>query len=172
MNDFSDIEAELKQLRPAATSPELMKRVERALQERVSNVPSAGVLPRPKVKLNWFALGGLSIGAAAAIFLVFARVDLGRTTARKPVQVATTSPVPAETLVAQPQRTLVPEGVTRVVYNTRDEGLIFPEASDQPIRRVRSRARETVAFRDRSSGATLRVSYPTEDVRFIPVSGQ
>jgi hypothetical protein len=69
-------------------------------------------------------------------------------------------------------RRLVPDGMTRVVYNTRDEGLVFPADTDEPVRRVRSVSRETLAFKDPSSGASLRVSYPTEDVRLIPVSGQ
>ena len=57
MNDFSELEAELKQLRPAAPSADLISRVERALQE-VAKVPTAGVLPRRRrTSLNWFALG-------------------------------------------------------------------------------------------------------------------
>jgi hypothetical protein len=67
---------------------------------------------------------------------------------------------------------LMPEGVTRVVYNTRDEGLLFPAEADQPVRRVRSRSRETLKWRDPGTGASLRVTYPTEEVELIPVSGQ
>jgi hypothetical protein len=66
----------------------------------------------------------------------------------------------------------IPEGLTRVVYGTRDEGLLFPEETTQPVRRVRSRSRETLQWRDASTGASLRVSYPTEEVELIPISGQ
>jgi hypothetical protein len=169
MNDFSDLEAELKELRPAAASPELMRRVERALEDAPSATPTAGVLPTRKPTVGWFALGfGL---AAAAAFLMLARVNVDRTPAAQPARVASVSPAPAEEATPAPRR-LVPDGLTRVVYNTRDEGLVFPTNADQPVRRVRSLSRETLAFKDPSSGASLRVSYPTEDVRFIPVSGQ
>ena len=168
MNDFSDLEAELKQLRPIAASPELMTRVERALEQTPSATPSAGVLPTRKPTIRWFSIGfGL---AAAAAFLMLARVNVDRTPAQ-PTRVASSTPAPAANAMAAP-RTLVPDGLTRVVYNTRDEGLVFPSNADQPVRRVRSLSRETLAFKDPSSGASLRVSYPTEDVRFIPVSGQ
>jgi hypothetical protein len=66
----------------------------------------------------------------------------------------------------------VPDGLTRVVYNTRDEGLLFPTEAKQPVRRVRSRTRETLKWRDPGTGASLRVTYPTEEVDLIPVSGQ
>ena len=40
----------------------------------------------------------------------------------------------------------VPAGLTQVVYDTRDEGLHFPEGGDQPVRRVRSHKRETLKW--------------------------
>ena len=166
MNDFSDLEAELKQLRPAAPSAEMMTRVERALAENAAT-PTAGVLPRPKVRLNWFALGaGL---AAAAALLLLARMPVDEQPAKEQT-FAALSPAPA---LSKPQPAgLVPEALTRVVYNRRDEGLLFPAEVDQPVRRVRSRSRETLKWRDPSTGASLRVTYPTEEVDLIPVSGQ
>ncbi len=168
MNDFSDLEAELKQLRPIAASPELMTRVERAL-EAAPSTPTAGVLPKRKPTVNWFALG-FGVAAAAAFFML-ARVDVDRTAATQAPRVASAPPAVEQSAPAAP-RTLVPDGLTRVVYNTRDEGLVFPPNVDQPVRRVRSLTRETLAFKDPSSGASLRVSYPAEDIRYIPVSGQ
>jgi hypothetical protein len=168
MNEFSDLEAELKQLQPAAPSADLMTRVERALAEApATSTPTAGVLPRPKIRINWFALGaGL---AAAAAFLVLARMPVDHAPAKQQTFAALT-PAPAGPKAQTAG--FVPEGVTRVVYNTRDEGLLFPSATDQPVRRVRSRTRETLKWRDPGSGASLRVTYPTEEVELIPVSGQ
>lgn len=167
MNDFSELEAELKQLRPVAPAPDLMARVERALETAQSTVPSAGVLPRRTARMNWYAIGlGL---AAAAVLIVAARINLDRPAAPKVSQLASATPAAAQNIV---QPGFLPDGVTRVVYDTRNEGLLFPTNSEQPVRRVRSRSRETVKWRDPSSGASLRVSYPTEDVRLIPVSGQ
>jgi hypothetical protein len=169
MNDFSELEAELKRLQPAAVSPDLTARVERALASATTSTPTAGLVPRRReFRLNWFALG---LGAAAAAaFLMLARVSVNHPTAQKNLTVASTTAAPETIATAQP--TLVPDGVTRVVYNTSNEGLVFPGGADQPVRRVRSRSRETLHWKDAGTGASLRVSYPTEEVRFIPVSGQ
>nr|MBA2431840.1 hypothetical protein [Chthoniobacterales bacterium] len=156
-------EAELKQLRPAAPSVELAQRVERALVEApISATRTAGVLPRSaKSRIGWFALG-LGAAAVAALFLL-ARLSVFET-------------VPGERTIAAlppaPANIFVPEELTRVVYDQRDEGLIFPAGEQEPVRRVRSHTRETLAWRNPETGASLRVSYPAEEVRFIPVSGQ
>lgn len=167
MNDFSDLETELKQLRPAAPSPELMSRVERALAQPAT--AAAGVLPRPQKSAAWSWLSlGLGAAAVAAALLLLARPKLDEASSRQPA-IAAVTPSAANAIAA---RNFVPEGITRVVYDTRDEGLIFPEGNGAPVRRIRAHSRETLQWRDRQSGASLRVSYPTEEVEFIPVSGQ
>ena len=172
MNDFSELEAELKQLRPAAPSPELAKRIEHAMAEAPADAtPSAGILPKPKARVNWFTLG-LGVATAAA-FLMLARANVDRAPEGSPL-VAVNTPAPelpapnADTVA----RGYVAEGLTRVVYDRRDEGLTFPDDAEQPVRRVRSQSHETRQWRDASTGATLRVSYPTEEVEFIPIAGQ
>lgn len=172
MNDFSELEAELTQLRPAAPSPELAKRIERALEEApATETRTAGILPKPKIRVNWFTLG-LGVAAAAA-FLLLARTDVDRVPDGSPQVAANTPaaelPAPNVDTVA---RGYVAEGVTRVVYDRRDEGLSFPEDAEQPVRRVRSHSQETRQWRDAATGASLRVSYPTEEVEFIPIAGQ
>ena len=63
--------------------------------------------------------------------------------------------------------------LTRVVYQRRDDGLIFsPNQSEQPLRRVRYDTRETMRWRNPQTGASLRVSYPAEQVVLTPVSFQ
>jgi hypothetical protein len=169
MNDFSELEAELKKLRPRAASPELSARIERAFAEAPSATPSAGILPkRRNFRLNWFALGlGL---AAAAGFLLLARINVERAPGKRQSVVAMT-PVPFAPLTPAAD-SFVPAGMTQVVYNTRDEGLHFPEGADQPVRRVRSQKRETLQWRNPGTGTSLRVSYPSEEVTLIPVRGQ
>lgn len=169
MNDFSELEAELKALKPAAVSPELVTRVERALAE--PRTASAGVLPRRKVSVSWFALGfGL---AAAAAFLMLARVSTDRPANNRPDVASVAKANPPHTTSAAPNETrLVPDGITRVVYNRRNEGLVFPADADRPVRRVRSRSHETLQWKNPDTGASLRVSYPTEEIELIPVRGQ
>lgn len=176
MNDFSELEAELKKLRPQAVSPQLTARIERglaeapqALAEVSGRTATAGVLPkrRRNFRVNWLGLGlGL---AAAAGFLLLARVDVDRPGKRQSVVAMTPAPFSPPIPITD---AFVPAGMTEVVYNTRDEGLHFPEGAEQPVRRVRSQKRETLQWRNPGTGTSLRVSYPSEEVTFIPVSGQ
>ena len=168
MNDFSELENELKKLRPQASSPELTARIEHALAEAPSATPTAGVLPRPgKFRMNWMGLGlGL---AAAASFLVLARVNVDKKPVKLPGVAAIT---PAPLIAPAANDYFVPAGMTQVVYNTRDEGLHFTEDTAQPVRRVRSRKRETLKWNNPQTGASLRVTYPSEEVTLTPATGQ
>jgi hypothetical protein len=168
MNDFSEIENKLRKLRPVQPSADLMARVERSLVEERST-STAGVLPRERrFHFNWLSLG-LGLAAAAALVL-FTRVQLERPTKKIPT-LASITPVPqfsSPTSTAQ----FVPAGLTQVVYHTRDEGVHFPNNSEQPMRRVRSHTRETLRWRNPTTGASLRISYPSEEVSLVPVTGQ
>jgi hypothetical protein len=170
MSDFSELEAELRKLRPRGASPDLSARIERALEVEVTGrTATAGVLPkRPRhFRVNWLGLG-LGLAAAAAL-LILARINVEQPGKRQSVVAMTPAPF-APPLPATD--TFVPAGLTEVVYNTRDEGLHFPEGADQPVRRVRSQTRETLQWRNPSTRTSVRVSYPSEEVTFIPVSGQ
>jgi hypothetical protein len=102
--------------------------------------------------------------------LVFLQLDF-QTRLQKERGVAAVSPPPA-TRSTTPVATFLPTGTTQVVYNSRDEGLHFPQGSEEPMRRVRSRMRETLHWRNPTTGASLLVSYPSEQVELIPISGQ
>ena len=167
MNDFSDIEKQLRKLRPVQPSADLMTRIERALAEQRST-STAGVLPRErKFRFNWLSVG-LGLTAATALVL-FAFLRLERPV-KKSSSLASVTPVPAFATNSTAQ--FVPAGLTQVVYHTRDEGLHFNRNSDQPMRRVRSRTRETLQWRNPTTGATLRISYPSDEVSLVPVTGQ
>ena len=166
MNDFSELENQLRQLRPRQPSADLVARVERALTEEETSTPTAAVLPRERrFHFNRFSLG-LGLAAAAAL-VMFAFVRLQQPAKKSPA-VASSSPAPISTSAAQ----FVPAGLTQVVYHTRDEGLHFPKNSEQPMRRVRSHTRDTLQWRNPKTGATLRISYPREEVSLTPIPGQ
>jgi hypothetical protein len=169
MNDFSEIENQLRKLRPVQPSANLIERIERALAESEST-STAGVIPSERRRLHWNWLSlGLGLAAAAAL-LLFARVSFDHPVKKVPTVASMT---PATTLPPTSMSSgFVPAGLTQVVYRTRDEGLHFPDASGQPMRRVRSQRRETLRWRNPNTGASLRVSYPTEEVELIPISGQ
>jgi len=165
-DDFSELEDQLKNLRPVPASEELFANIEQELVDLASEKdPKIG---RPvRFRINWLAVGaGL---AAAAVIVIFARVNF-----RTPAQtqnVASVSPAPGVGSTTTPAQ-FIPAGATQVVYHTRDEGLLFPRGSEEPVRRVRSRIRETLQWQNPATGASLRVSYPSEQVELIPVSGQ
>jgi hypothetical protein len=169
MNDFSELENQLKKLRPLPPSGDLAARIERALAEPASTTSTAGVLPRARrFRINWLSLG-ISL-ATAAVLLVFARFGVDRPV-KKTSTLASRTPssvVPLPTASAE----FVPVGLTQVVYHTSDEGLHYPTGSEQPVRRLRSQTRETCQWRNPTTGATLSVSYPSEEVSLIPISGQ
>ncbi len=69
MSDFSELENELKKLRPARPSPVLFARVEEAMV----NSESAKIIRPDRFRVNYAALGlGL---AAAAVLLLLAKVN-------------------------------------------------------------------------------------------------
>jgi hypothetical protein len=173
MNDFSEIEAELRKLRPAPISQDLCVRIEGALSTNTTAaVSTAGVLPRPQRRGNlWWSLG-LSLAAASVIILVGIAFLEETPHATTPSNVAQSSATPVAT--GQPNDNgFRPAALTRVVYHRRDEGLIFsPNQSERPLRRVRYDTRETMQWRNPQTGASLRVSYPAEQVVLTPVSFQ
>ena len=79
MNDFSELESELKKLRPAQPSQELVARIDAAFTKADPNQTTgdtAKVIRPARFKVSWVSLGiGL---AAAAVFLIFARVGVDR----------------------------------------------------------------------------------------------
>jgi hypothetical protein len=165
MNDFAELENELKKLRPVQPSPDLISRIEQALVNGGTSVDN--VIRPERFRVNWLGLGvGL---AAAATFLIFARLDFRPTDKTKQI-IASATPSIQQKAAALPNYQAT--GLTQVVYSKRDEGLVFPPGALEPSRRVRTAKRETLQWRDRQSGAQLVVSYPTEEVTLTPVSGQ
>jgi hypothetical protein len=170
MNDFSELEGELKKLRPTRASGELISRIERSLAAaRESNI----IRPQSRLSGSDFRISWLGLGlglAAAATFLIVARVDLRPGDKTKQTTQASATPTLEQRAAALPN--YQPTGLTQVVYGRHDEGLVFPRGATQPARRVWTAKRETLRWRDRETGAQLAISYPTEEVTLVPVSGQ
>jgi len=165
MNDFFEIEHELKKLRPARFSHEFLAQVEQAMAD--PEISGDKIIRLNRFGLHWIALG---VGvAAAALFLVLAQVSTDRG-AKQSESIAQNSPAPEPQSTSADQ--FIPTGATQVVYNTRDEGLHFTDGSEGPMRRLRYQTRETLQWRNAQTGESLRVSYPSEEIVLIPISGQ
>ncbi len=163
MNDFIELEGRLKGLQPARPSRGLMVRIEMALAD-AGKIPDNVITPH-RFRVNWI---GLAVGVAvAATFLILAHIDFHPLT-KSAIASATPSLLPSAAQLPN----YIAAGLTQVVYNQHDEGLIFPRNGQDPVRRVRTSTRETWRWQDVRTGAQLRVSYPAEEVAFIPVSGQ
>jgi hypothetical protein len=217
MNDFSELENDLKALRPAQPSPVLFERIEEAMTDSTASTAadargwrgwcrrliqwSRGDASQPDPQLdrmteqerasrrpNKFGIG-LVAGAAAAVLLLIARINTDQTRSenKEVAQVSPRSeiaqilpdtrkldqsgPVRSRSVAAPPSK-FVPTGAMQVVYDKRDEGLQFSDSSVQPVRRLRYQTQQTWQWRNPKTGASLRVSYPSEEVVLIPVSGQ
>ncbi len=184
MNDFSELENDLKALRPARPSPVLFERIEEAMANCRASVPDAGGWR------DWYRRFtetpyrfGIGVAAAvAAIVLLLARINTDQTRNDKEIAQVPSASETRPVLPAFPGRRgfdgsissnkFIPSGATEVVYNTRDEGLQFADGSGKPLRRLRYHTQQTWQWRNPSTGASLRVSYPSEEVVLIPVSGQ
>ena len=178
MNDFSELEKELRKLRPTQPSPVLFERVGEALKDSRASAAADAKWKRwrfTETHYNWWSLGfGL---AAAAVLILFAAVTMERRhehqqTVAQSSPAPETRPAPLGTERSVPPSRFVPAGGTNLVYNTRDEGLHFANGSERPVRRVRYSTQQTWRWRNPETGASLRVSYPSEEVVLIPVSGQ
>src|SRR5436190_22421374 len=179
MSDFSELEKELRKLRPAQPSPVLFDRVGEALKDSRAGIKERRSLVHRLGGLEtahpWWSLGfGL---AAAAILILFAVVTLERRQEQQQAvaessPASETRPVPLERERSTSRSRFVPAGGTNVVYNARDEGLHFASGSERPLRRVRYNTQQTWRWRNPETGASLRVSYPSEELVLIPVSGQ
>src|SRR5438067_5616304 len=139
MNDFAELETELKKLRPARPSSGLMVRIEVALAD-AGKLADKVITPH-RFRVNWIGLG-LGVAAAATI-LILARVDYHPVTSN---QMASAAPVLQKSAAQLPSYQAA--GLTRVVYNKRDEGLVFPASGWQPMRRLRTVKRETLCWQD------------------------
>jgi len=165
MNDFSEIENELMKLRPVQVSHEFAARVERAIADPESR--ERKIIGPNRFRINRAALGfGL---AAAAVFVLLVRVTTERARGQGE-KIAQNSPAVETKSTLSNQ--FIPAGATQVVYNTRDEGLHFADGSEAPMRRVRYQTHETLRWHNPGTGASIRVSYPSEEIVLIPVSGQ
>jgi hypothetical protein len=179
MNDFSEIENELRKLRPAQPSPILFERVGEALEDSSADIKERRSLVRRWGGLEaahpWWSLGWGLAAAAAVVLLAAITMERQQNRGKEIAQIsptAQTAPLSNPGEASTSSAKFVPAGATRLVYDTRNEGLQFARGSGEPLRRFRYQTRETWQWRNPTTGASLRVSYPSEEVVLIPVSGQ
>src|SRR5206468_623873 len=113
MNDFTELENDLKKLRPVSPSAGFFSRVEQGIEAAAGNDALPNNVIRPdRFRIYWGSIGVAL--AAAAVFVILARIDLKHLSSP---QQASTTPAPSAP-IALPASEFVPTGATQVVYRS------------------------------------------------------
>lgn len=184
MND-SEIEDQLRLLKPTAPSEGLAARIERGLAISATSSPMAGVIARPsKPSLFWKwmrDLGWAGAGAATALGAVALYSAVQKPTTRKsilptaaaaaPARANATAPAAAPVAATVEEQAFEPTEASRelVAVNGANELL---DTEDGPVREVRYTYLERLAWAHPGTGARIEIEVPREDVYLLPVSLQ
>jgi hypothetical protein len=144
-DELSQFEAELKRLRPAAPSRELLARLAGEIE------PAAVPAPRA-ARAWWLWAGALPAAAALAVFLINGRR-------------AEVDDTPAPVIAAGEFK---PVAAENVLYAARDEGFVTL-ADGTTARRERLNYVDTITWQNPRTHASLKWTVPREEVRVVPV---
>ena len=170
-DDLQKLEAELKLLRPAAPTRDLLARIERELA-----TPLAATVPAHRPSRLWWLWAGAVPAAAALAVMVTLRTRNHQApspiAAPTPASVAATpQPTNAEQLVAESAAAFKPVAAENVLYAAQDEGLVTLD-DGTPARRERLNFVDTITWRNPRTNAQVRWTIPREEVRVVPVKFQ
>jgi len=161
--DFSDIEAALRGLRPSEPSSALEARVFAVFDAppadetaKVVAFPEAGT----GAVIHWFR----PIAAAAAVAGVF----LGGVWMLRDRGESLEAGVVAGTPVSV-EAPYQPVSAGNVFGNATDEGVVYPDAKGEPVRRVRYQYHDTYEWRNPEDGSLIRLAVPQEKLLYLPV---
>ena len=154
-DDFSDLENELRRLRPRTLRPELLTRLAAESPDAQTASKSAAIV------WLWPVLGA----AAAVIFAGVVVQNWDAPGARVRPNETAAGPVIPQTGPAR----LTPVSATNVFYGADVERTV-QVADDLKAQQVRLHYVDTVRLEDRDTRSSIAVSRPREEVRFVPVS--
>lgn len=170
MND-SDLEEELRTLRPTAPSPALENRIQQELAASGSHGRS-GALVRPNQQSLlgrlWRDLIWAAAGATAAIaFLSFGRDPVSPVVSTPVAEPAMTEPA----FTPQVSDAFVHAGATEELVGTVNSDDLI-ETTDGPVREVRYTYRERHAWTNPATGARVILEVPRDDIYLQPIALQ
>jgi hypothetical protein len=167
---FTDLEAELKALRPRRPAPTLRERIERELAAGAA--PATGRRYASATNLDsWKWSGWRAAGLAAAVALIAALSWTNRRPAPAPVaapQMTASAPVrPAGPRATPADSSYQAVAATNVLYDLKDEGAVLVNGNT-PARRVRYRYVDTYTWKNPRTNASLKWSVPRDEIRVLP----
>jgi len=170
-DDFSDLEAELKRMRPCAPSPELQARLAATLDRPTT--PAAQPASIDRAAIFWrswrWVLWPAAAAAAVALALVVTHqpgvVAPSAGQAAQPVAKTAAEPIAATQADADLYK---PVSAENVLCDSRDEGLITLD-DGTAAHRVFQRYLDTYTWRNPHTNASLRWTVPRDEVRVVPV---
>jgi hypothetical protein len=169
-DDFSDLEAELKRMRPCAPSSELQSRLAATLDRPAA--PAAQPVSIDRSVIFRRAWRWVRWPAAVAAAVVLALVVTRRTDPVLPRADQTAHPVggnEAGPFAAATAADLYePVSAENVLYDSRDEGLITLD-DGTAAHRVFQCYLDTYTWRNPRTNASLRWTVPRDELRVIPV---
>lgn len=152
-DDYSDIENELRNLRPKAPSRKLRARMEAELGGPRST------LSRWR-RIHWLVIPA---GFAALAFALIISVHKAPETVSAPQIPALVAGTPA------PVTSFKPVSFEKLILESRTEGkLELPDGT--VVRRVRELSEDTYVWRNPKTKARLEWTVPSEEIRIVPVS--
>jgi hypothetical protein len=166
-NEFSQLEAELKALRPVAPSRHVQVRIARELER---GEVAARVTPSARAWWRWAA----AVPAAAAVLILLV-VFVRRVPPASPsenVAAAAAAAVSAAVVgEAESEAVFKPVSAENVLYAVADEGLVTLD-DGTAARRERLSYVDTITWKNPRTNASVRWTMPREEVRVVPVKFQ
>jgi hypothetical protein len=169
-DDFFDLEAELKRMRPCAPSSELQARLAAALDR--PTVPAAAPIKTLRSALPWrswqWVLWSAATSAAVALALVLTHPPGAVTPSAGPAAQPVAKTASGRIAAATAADLYEPVSAENVLYDSRDEGLITLD-DGTAAHRVFQCYLDTYTWRNPRTNASLRWTVPRDEVRVVPV---
>jgi hypothetical protein len=155
--EFEQLEAELRRLRPIAPGEGLRGAIAREL----APAPSANFFRRAR---TWIAL---PVAAAIVGSLLYFTAFTGLNSSKPVTPVSASSRVAVQPSAPQ----FKPVAARNILVSATDEGLVSL-ADGTPARRIRQSYVDTITWQNAATKASLTWTVPREEVKVVPVSYQ
>ena len=164
--DFTELENELKRLRPRSLPAPLVGRIAGEFAAEASTEPRRFV-QWPSWILPAVAAALLAVAVTSVPFIIRDRAS------QEPAAKAAVSPAPARVakaaIAGATDSMMLPVRATNVLYDAVNEGVV--RLDDNTLaRRMRLNYLDTITWENPKSGASLQRTVPREEILFIPVT--